>query len=139
MAGTDFIEVEAGRRRIWTRISTGSPVGTRSDPTTRPVPLEAGGTWSSSGNGSRLVRLSPGGAGPGLTVWSFSGNGSRLVRLFEDRAKQRGCRTFYLTTFSFQAPSFYKALGYHAEAEIRGFPAGIVNFLMTRTVASDEA
>jgi ribosomal protein S18 acetylase RimI-like enzyme len=67
------------------------------------------------------------------------GVGSRLVRMFEARAKQRGCRTFYLTTFSFQAPSFYKSLGYHSAAEIRGFPAGIVNFLMTRTVASDEA
>ena len=77
-------------------------------------------------------------------IWVAAGHrqhgvGSRLVRLFEDRAKQRGCRTFYLTTFSFQAPSFYKALGYHAAAEIRGFPAGIVNFLMMRTVASDEA
>jgi len=67
------------------------------------------------------------------------GIGARLVKLFEARAKQRGCRMFYLTTFSFQAPAFYKALGYLPAHEIRGFPAGIVKYLMVRTVASDEA
>lgn len=64
--------------------------------------------------------------------------GTRLVRNFEARAKERGCRTFYLTTFSFQAPVFYKALGYRAAYEVHGFPNGISKFLMVRTVASDE-
>jgi GNAT superfamily N-acetyltransferase len=66
------------------------------------------------------------------------GVGSGLVKRFEARAKERGCRTFYLYTFSFQAPAFYKALGYLPAYEIRGFPAGISKFLMVRTVASDE-
>jgi GNAT superfamily N-acetyltransferase len=66
------------------------------------------------------------------------GIGSALVRRFEARGRERGCRTFYLTTFSFQAPSLYKRLGYRAAAEIRGFPAGIVKYLMVRTVGSDE-
>ncbi len=66
------------------------------------------------------------------------GIGSKLVKLFEARAKQRGCRTFYLTSFSFQAPQFYRSLGYHSAHEIRGFPAGIVKFLMVRHVATDE-
>ncbi|MFO1324831.1 MAG: GNAT family N-acetyltransferase [Burkholderiales bacterium] len=66
------------------------------------------------------------------------GVGARLVRRFEARARERGCRTFYLTTFSFQAPAFYKALGYSAAHEIRGFPSGIGKYLMTRTVATDE-
>lgn len=60
------------------------------------------------------------------------GIGSKLVRLFEARAAERGCRTFYLETFSFQAPDFYRSLGYHAAAEIRGAPAGIVKYLMLR-------
>jgi ribosomal protein S18 acetylase RimI-like enzyme len=60
------------------------------------------------------------------------GIGSRLVRLFEGRAAERGCRTFYLETFSFQAPAFYRSLGYHAEAEIPGFPGGIIKYLMLR-------
>lgn len=66
------------------------------------------------------------------------GVGTRLVKRFEARAKERGCRTFYLTTFSFQAPTFYKSLGYAAAHEIRGFPSGIGKYLMTRTVATDE-
>jgi ribosomal protein S18 acetylase RimI-like enzyme len=60
------------------------------------------------------------------------GIGSKLVERFEARAAERGCRTFYLETFSFQAPAFYRALGYHAAAEIPGFPAGIVKYLMLR-------
>lgn len=60
------------------------------------------------------------------------GIGTKLVRLFEGRAAERGCRTFYLETFSFQAPAFYRKLGYQPAAEIRGFPGGIVKYLMLR-------
>lgn len=60
------------------------------------------------------------------------GVGSKLVRLFEARAAERGCRTFYLDTFSFQAPAFYRKLGYHAAMEIPGFPRGIVRYIMLR-------
>jgi ribosomal protein S18 acetylase RimI-like enzyme len=60
------------------------------------------------------------------------GIGSKLVRLFEDRAAEHGCHTFYLETFSFQAPAFYRSLGYQAAAEIGGFPGGIVRYLMLR-------
>ncbi len=42
------------------------------------------------------------------------------------------CRTYYLETFSFQAPAFYAALDYQPAATIRGFPAGIVKYLMVR-------
>lgn len=67
------------------------------------------------------------------------GIATRLVRMFESRARERGCRTFYLYTFSFQAPRFYQSLGYRPAHEIRGFPDGIVKYLMMRTVASDES
>jgi ribosomal protein S18 acetylase RimI-like enzyme len=60
------------------------------------------------------------------------GIGAKLVRLFEGRAAERGCRTFYLETFSFQAPAFYRSLGYGAAAEIGGFPGGIIKYLMLR-------
>jgi len=62
------------------------------------------------------------------------GVGSRLVRLYEARASERGCRTFYLTTFSFQAPSLYRSLGYEVALELLGFPDGIVKYLMVRSV-----
>jgi ribosomal protein S18 acetylase RimI-like enzyme len=60
------------------------------------------------------------------------GVGSRLLREFEDRARGRGCNVFYLTTLSFQAPEFYRRHGYSVLAEIRGYPDGIVKYLMQR-------
>ena len=68
-----------------------------------------------------------------------NGIGTRLVELFEARAAARGCRTLYLTTFSFQAPGLYRSLGYRSAAELRGFPGGIVKFLMVRTLAPRES
>jgi GNAT superfamily N-acetyltransferase len=67
-----------------------------------------------------------------------NGIGTQLVKLFEDRARVRGCRTLYLTTFSFQAPALYRSLGYRPAAEVRGFPGGIVKYLMVRTLAPHE-
>ncbi len=67
------------------------------------------------------------------------GIGTHLVALFEASAKARGCRTLYLTTFSFQAPELYQSLGYRSVADLRGFPAGIVKYLMVRTIAPNEA
>ena len=63
------------------------------------------------------------------------GVGARLVREFERRAETRGCRTFYLETFSFQAPSLYRSLGYEVAHELRGFAPGIVKYLMVRRLA----
>jgi len=62
------------------------------------------------------------------------GIGARLVREFERRAQGRGCRTFYLETFSFQAPALYRSLGYEAKLELRGFAPGIVKYVMVREV-----
>ncbi len=63
------------------------------------------------------------------------GIGAELVGRYEAAAIARGCRNFYLTTFSFQAPALYQALGYRVAFEIRGFPDGIVRFEMVRNVA----
>jgi ribosomal protein S18 acetylase RimI-like enzyme len=60
------------------------------------------------------------------------GLGARLVRGFEAQAQARGCRRFYLETFSFQAPALYRALGYAVALELRGFPQGIVKYTMLR-------
>jgi ribosomal protein S18 acetylase RimI-like enzyme len=60
------------------------------------------------------------------------GLGARLVRAFEARAEARGCDTFYLETFSFQAPRLYAALGYEVANELQGFGPGIRKFLMVR-------
>lgn len=60
------------------------------------------------------------------------GIGTRLVREVESRAMERGCRTFCLETFSFQAPRLYESLGYTVRLEISGFAPGITKYVMVR-------
>lgn len=60
--------------------------------------------------------------------------GSGLMQRFEAHAQERGCRIFYLETFSFQAQPFYAALGYRTIARIDGFPDAIAKFLMQKTL-----
>ena len=40
------------------------------------------------------------------------GIGQELIRQAEGRARERGCHSVWLDTFSFQAPGFYPKLGY---------------------------
>ena len=63
------------------------------------------------------------------------GIGSGLLIKFESHARQRGCKSFYLTTLSYQAPEFYKKHGYEAIASISGYPDGITKYLMFKTEA----
>lgn len=65
-------------------------------------------------------------------AWRRQGLGTRLVRAFEQRARERGARCFYLETLSFQAPALYRALGYEVRHANDAFPHGIVKFLMVR-------
>jgi len=63
------------------------------------------------------------------TLWvseRLRGNdyGTRLMNLIEDAAIRNGCTQSYLNTFSFQAPEFYKKLGYTVFAELEDFPVG---------------
>jgi GNAT superfamily N-acetyltransferase len=63
------------------------------------------------------------------------GLGADLVKAFEACASARGCRTYYLETFSFQAPSLYRSLGYEVALALEGFAPGIVKYMMVRRVA----
>lgn len=69
-------------------------------------------------------------------AWRRRGIGAELVRAFEQRAEARGCRTFYLETFSFQAPRLYLGLGYAVRLEIGGFAPGVVKYFMVREQAA---
>ena len=62
------------------------------------------------------------------------GIGGNLVRSFEAHAAARGCTTCYLTTFSFQAPRLYRALGYEVAWQVQGFPQDIVRYEMVRAL-----
>lgn len=52
------------------------------------------------------------------------GTGSRLMRTAEDLARQRGCTGIWLDTFSFQAPGFYRKLGFTEFGHIADYPPG---------------
>ena len=67
------------------------------------------------------------------------GWGGRLVRAFEQRAEARGCVTFYLETYSFQAPGLYRSLGYEVAHEISGYAPGIVKYTMVRQVRPGDS
>jgi GNAT superfamily N-acetyltransferase len=52
------------------------------------------------------------------------GLGRRLLAAAEQQARAAGCRGVWLDTFSFQAPAFYRKLGYSEFGVIEGHPVG---------------
>lgn len=48
--------------------------------------------------------------------------GSSMLKKAEDIARERGCRYAFLNTFGFQAPEFYKKLGYVEVFTLREYP-----------------
>ena len=62
------------------------------------------------------------------------GHGSALIETAEAEARSRGVRNVYLDTFSFQAPEFYKKLGYREFARLDEFPAGHRRVWMTKAL-----
>ncbi len=60
------------------------------------------------------------------------GVGAALVRAFEAHAQTHGCTDFFLETFSFQAPAFYRALGYDTVYQHAVYPHAIVKHVMLK-------
>jgi GNAT superfamily N-acetyltransferase len=52
------------------------------------------------------------------------GLGAHLLGTAEATARERGCGAVWLDTFSFQAPGFYKGLGYRQFGQLDDFPPG---------------
>ena len=52
------------------------------------------------------------------------GYGRALMETGEAMGRERGCAHAFLFTFSFQAPDFYRALGYKEFAALENFPIG---------------
>lgn len=50
------------------------------------------------------------------------GHGTSLLQAAEGEAARRGCTRVYLDSYSFQAPNFYKKLGYQEFGVLPAFP-----------------
>jgi len=50
------------------------------------------------------------------------GHGAELMDRIEAEAIKHGCKNAFLNTMSFQAPDFYKKIGYTVFAELKDFP-----------------
>ena len=66
------------------------------------------------------------------------GYGSRLLQSIEGEAVERGCANAYLDTFSFQAPEFYKRLGYVVFGELEDFPEGHSRIFLRKRLKPSE-
>jgi len=62
------------------------------------------------------------------------GYGTSLMKKAESEARKRGVRNMYLNSFSFQAPSFYKKLGYKEYGRLKDFPAGHTRYWFTKAL-----
>jgi GNAT superfamily N-acetyltransferase len=60
------------------------------------------------------------------------GYGAKLLRAAEDEARTQGCHGVFLTTFSFQARSFYEKFGYEVVADIPDYPKGHSHHVLTK-------
>jgi GNAT superfamily N-acetyltransferase len=52
------------------------------------------------------------------------GCGSRLIQEAEEEARRRGCKHAHVDTIDFQAPDFYRKLGYTLWGELEDIPPG---------------
>jgi GNAT superfamily N-acetyltransferase len=61
--------------------------------------------------------------------------GKRMIEMAEAEGRKRGCRAGVLYTISFQAPDFYKKLGWRVFGEIPCHPPGTSRIFMTKDFA----
>lgn len=64
------------------------------------------------------------------------GLGKELLMKIENLAKEKGCYLVILDTFSFQAPEFYKSLGYKVFGTVNDFPKGDRQFHLEKRLGN---
>ncbi|RON08696.1 GNAT family N-acetyltransferase [Pseudomonas brassicacearum] len=66
------------------------------------------------------------------------GTGSRLMQMAEELAREKNCIGIYLDTFEFQAPEFYKKLGFTEVGQIADYPLGSKRFFFQKRLTATE-
>ncbi|WP_189715957.1 GNAT family N-acetyltransferase [Streptomyces chryseus] len=62
-----------------------------------------------------------------------AGLGSRLLERAESMARaERGCGYARLETWDFQAPDFYRTLGYEVVGRVDDYPPGVTEYILTK-------
>jgi GNAT superfamily N-acetyltransferase len=64
------------------------------------------------------------------------GLGSRLLAEAERIAREKGCKSVWLETFRFQAPGFYRKLGYEPFGVLTDYPKGQSRLFFQKSLAS---
>lgn len=81
-----------------------------------------------------------GGTGFVQTLWVREdlrghGLGARILAAAEAEAKRRGCHQMHLDSHSYQAPGFYRRLGYEVIAELPGWPGDDTRIFFRKALA----
>jgi GNAT superfamily N-acetyltransferase len=64
------------------------------------------------------------------------GLGTRLMQAVEAEARARGCGRMLLETHDFQAPEFYRRLGFAVTGVVEGYPRGHSLLTMTKLLST---
>lgn len=100
-----------------------------------------------------FVREPEGGVAAGLYGWTWGGTGvvdrlwvaaprrrqglgRRLLAAAEREARRRGCERMLLSTHSFQAPGFYRGLGYEEISRVDDYPRPHANLWLRKRLDS---
>ncbi|HKV75871.1 MAG TPA: GNAT family N-acetyltransferase [Gemmatimonadales bacterium] len=67
-----------------------------------------------------------------------AGVGRRLMAEAEGEAVRRGSRQIVLSTFTFQAPGFYRKLGFEVVGEVAGYPTGHAHLVLRKSVNGER-
>lgn len=67
-----------------------------------------------------------------------TGLGTRIMAAVERLAIRRRCAGIFLDTFSFQAPGFYRGLGYRRIGRLDGHPRGHAKFWYAKWLDGDR-
>lgn len=65
------------------------------------------------------------------------GMGTKLMQMAEDLAREKECIGIWLDTFDFQAPEFYRKLGYSELGQIADYPPGHKRFFFQKRLIND--